>query len=173
MLHSPDTPHRHIRLFHLIYLARLLLAVHEVAQLALGSLHHQFEVVLLLNGERQSRQRDKGIARATLEPRITCQQVAVVILRAEVELMGGIDQTVEEVVTRRTQRYLFLEKFLQLARLNLRGRCGKDNALAFLDAHLEIARHVQILIGGISTLLLLRIFHATIPVGMEDELILF
>lgn len=55
------------------------------------------------------------------------------------------------------------------AHLVLRGRGGKDDALALADGHLEIAGHIEILVAGVSTLLLFGILDAAVPVGLEDE----
>ena len=86
--------------------------------------------------------------------------------------MGGIHQTVEEVVARRTIAHLLVEEFLQARSLDLTRRCCKHDALTFLNWHLEIAGHVEVLVRGIAALLFLRILHTAIPVGLEVELVL-
>ena len=86
--------------------------------------------------------------------------------------MGSIHEAVEEVVAWRTKGQLVFEKFLQAGSLGLTRRSGKDDALALPNRHLEIAGHVEILVGGIAALLLFGIFHTAIPVGLEDELVL-
>ena len=60
---------------------------------------------------------------------------------------------------------------LQAARLALRCSSREHYALAFLDIHLEIARHIEIFVRSVSTLLLLKIFYATISVGLELKLV--
>ena len=86
--------------------------------------------------------------------------------------MGGSDQTVVEVISRHALSHLLVEERHERRGLDLRGRGREDDALAFLDRHLEIARHIQVLVGGIAALLLLRILDAAIPVGTEDKLVL-
>ena len=183
LLDSPDCPQGYVGLLNLVNLDAQRFFFHKFAQALLGGLHHQLEVVLLANGQRQTRQCNKGIAGTGLEPRITCQQIAVVFLVnllhsaattmvTEMELMGSSDQTMIEIVAGHAVGNLLVEDLLQRRRLNGRRRGSKDNALTFLDRHLEIAWNVEVLIRGIAALLLLRIFHATIPVGMENKLIL-
>ena len=77
-----------------------------------------------------------------------------------------------EVVAGHTQGDLVVEHLLQRRSLDLRCRSGEDDALALLDGHLEVAGHVEVLVGGVATLLLLGIFDAAIPVGHEDEVVL-
>lgn len=57
---------------------------------------------MFANGKGQSWQCNEGVARTALEPRITSKQITLVVLGTIVELMGGIDKTVEEVVAWRT-----------------------------------------------------------------------
>ena len=172
LLHGPYGPERHVGLLHLVDLYRERLALHELAQSSLGGLHHQLEVVLLVDGQRQARQGDERVAGTALVPGIACEQVAVVVGFAVVELMGGCNQAMIEIVARSAQRDLLVEERLQRARLDGRGRSGEDDALALLDRHLEVAGHVEVLVGEVATLLLLGILHAAIPVGLEHELVL-
>ena len=109
LLNGPYGPEGYVGLLHLVYLPGRL-AGHEGAQLFLCRLHDEFEVVLLLDGQCQSGQCDEGVASAALEPRIAGQQVALVLACAVVELMSGVDQTVEEVVARSSLVDLFLEE---------------------------------------------------------------
>ena len=85
--------------------------------------------------------------------------------------MRGIHQTVEEIVARRTVAHLLVKKFLQPCGLYLRCGGGKHDAFAFLDTHLKIAGHIEILVRCIAALLLLGILYAAIPVGHEDKLV--
>ena len=67
LLYGPDGPQRNIRHLHLrnnLYGFTL----HEITKFATCSLHHQLEVVLLLNGEGKTRQCDESIAGTTLKP---------------------------------------------------------------------------------------------------------
>ena len=109
LLNGPYGPEGYVGLLHLVDLASRL-AGHEGAQLFLCRLHDEFEVVLLLDGQCQSRQGDERVAGSALEPGIAGQQVALVLACAVVELMSGVDQTVEEVVARSSLVDLFLEQ---------------------------------------------------------------
>ena len=99
LLYGPYGPEQYVGLFDLVDAHAEGLAVHELAQSAHGGLHHQFKVVLLIDGEGQSGQRDKGVSGSALEPGIAGEQIAVFLL-AFVELVGGVHEAVEEVVAR-------------------------------------------------------------------------
>ena len=172
LLDGPDGPQGHVGLLHLVDLHRQRLPGHELAQTLLRRLHHQLEVVLLVDGQRQARQGDERVPRAALEPRVAGQQVACVVGLAVVELVGSGHQTVVEVVARHAKADLLVEQLLQLTRLRLARRGGEHDALALLDAHLEVAGNIQVLVRGVAALLLLRIFYATVPVGLEHKRVL-
>ena len=90
LLYGPDGPQRNIRHLHLrnhLY----GLTLHKITKFTPSSLHHQLEIVLLLNGEGKTRQCDESIAGTTLKPWKASQQIALVITFTLVELMGGID----------------------------------------------------------------------------------
>ena len=89
------------------------------------------------------------------------------------ELMGTVHQVVVEIVARSTHVYLKLCQLCQRLRIYLRKACAEYHTLSFLDVELEIAWNEQILVTGIATLLLLRIFQTTIPVWLINETILF
>ena len=88
------------------------------------------------------------------------------------ELVGCCYQTMIEIITRYTLIHFLIKEFFQCRSLNLWGRTREDDTLALFDWHLEITRYVEILVRSIATLLFLGILHATIPVGLEDKLIL-
>ena len=171
LLHGPYGPQGYIGLLDLVDLARYGFARHKLAECTLAGLHHLLEVVDLANGQCQSGQGDKRIAGATLEPRITRHEITVLVLLLAMELVGGGNQTVIEVIAWHAVGHLFVEQLLKARSLGLRGRSSEDDALALLDRHLEIAGHVEVLVRGITTLLLLGILYAAIPVGHEDELV--
>ena len=77
----------------------------------------------------------------------------------------------EEIVAWRAAVDLLLEQFLQSLCLYLACRRREDDAFAFLYRHLEITRNVKVLVGSVSTFLLLGIFNAPIPVGLENKLV--
>ena len=87
------------------------------------------------------------------------------------ELVGGIDQAMEEIVAGRALVHFLLEKFLQSTGLRSRRRGGENDALALADRHLKITGGVQILVRGVTALLLLRILYATVPVGLEHKFV--
>ena len=89
------------------------LALHEVAQFALCGLHHQFEVVLLLDAKGKSRQGDERVAGTAFKPWVTGEELAFVVGQTLVELVCGIDETVEEIVAWVALVHLTLEEFLQ------------------------------------------------------------
>ena len=133
LLQSPDSPKRHIRLFHLSDIHGDRFAFHKLIVALYGGLHHEFEVVVLIYGEGQAWQCDECITGTALEPRISCQDIAVVILLTAMELVSRIDKAVEEVVARRTLIYLLVEETLQCTGLDFRCGGSEDNALALLD----------------------------------------
>ena len=126
---------------------------------------------MLVDGEGETRQGDERVAGAALKPRIAGKEITVVVLLADMELVGGINETMEEIVAWCAALHFLLKQLRQLARLYLTRRSGKDDTLTFLYRHLEISRHVEILVRGVATFLLFRILDATIPVGIEDELV--
>ncbi len=146
LLHGPYCPQGHIRLFNLVYLSRCRLVRHKCSEITLSCLHHLLEIVNLTDGKCKSGQSDKCIACAALEPRISGHKVAVLVLLLAVELVGGGNQTVIEVITWHTVGHLVVEEFLHCRWLNGRSRSSKDDALTFLDRHLEISGHVEVLI---------------------------
>ena len=171
LLYCPHSPQGHIGLIHLIDFDAQRVTFHKLAQTTFRRVHHQLKIVGLINCQCQPRQRDKCITGTALEPRIASQQITGIICLTVMELMGSRYQTVIEIITRHTQIQFFLEHTLQRTRFHLRRRSCEDNGLTLLDRHLEITRYIKILIRSIATLLLLRIFYATIPVGLEDKLI--
>ena len=148
------------------------LALHKLIVTTHGSLHHQLKVVVLLDREGKTRQRDECITGTALEPRIARQDVSVVVLFTTMELMRRIHQAMEEIITWRTLIYFFFKEFLQATGLDFRSRGSKDDSLTLLDTHLEISWHIEVFIRSITSLLLLRIFHATIPIWAEFKLVL-
>ena len=172
LLQSPYCPQRHIGLVDLCNMYGDRLALHELVITLHSGLHHQLEVIVFLDGECQTRQRDERVAGTALEPRITGNDVSVVVAFATMELMGSIDQTMEEIIAWRTLIHFLVEECLQTARFDFGCGSGKDDGLTLLDVHLEIAGNIEVLIGSIAALLLLGILHTTIPVGLEDEIIL-
>ena len=89
------------------------------------------------------------------------------------ELVSCRYKTVIEVVARNTICHLVIEHLLQCVGFGSRCGSSKNDALTFLDMHLEVARNIKVFIGSIATFLFFRILHTTIPVGLEDKLILF
>ena len=86
--------------------------------------------------------------------------------------MCSIHQAMEEIIARCTFIHLFIKEFLQAGSLDFRCSCSKDDRLAFLDIHLEISWHIEVFIRSITSLLLLRVFHPTIPIWAEFKLVL-
>ena len=173
LLDAPHGPEQHVGLVGLVKFHRKRLAGHELAQSFLSRAHGCLEIFVLLDGEGEAGQGNERVAGAGLEPGVAGQHVFVAVLVLHMELVCGVDQTVEEAVARRPLLHLFLEQRLQPARLGLGGRGREHHALALADAQLEIAGHVEILVGGVAALLLLGIFDAAVPVGLEHELRLF
>ena len=143
-----------------------MLAFDEFANTFLGRHHDLFEVVNLVVGQRQARQRHEEVAGTTLEPRITCQYVRFAIAVVE-ELMGAVDEAMVEVVTRCTNLLLVVGQVFQFSGITFLGTCGEDDALAFLDVEFEVTGNVQILVAGIAAFGFLRVVDASVPVGTE------
>ena len=80
LLYSPHTPQRYIWLLHLIDVDAERPALHEFTQSFPGSLHYQFEIVLLLNAQGKSGESDELVTCAALEPRIAGKNITFVIL---------------------------------------------------------------------------------------------
>ena len=113
LLDGPYRPQRHVGLIYLIDTHREGFAFHKLTQPSLCCLHHQFKIVLLIDGKCQTWQGDKGVAGTTLKPWIASEEITVVVLLTLMELMGGVHQTVEEIVAWRTLFHLFLKETLQ------------------------------------------------------------
>ena len=113
LLDSPYRPQRHVGLFNLINLHRQRFAFHKLTKSTLCRLHHQLEIIILLDAQSQTRQGNERVACAAFEPRVTSQQIAVVVLVAIVELVGCIYEAMEEIVARRTQGHFLFKEFLQ------------------------------------------------------------
>ena len=118
LLQSPDSPQWYVRLLYLSNMNTDRLAFHKLVISLHGSLHHQFEVVIFLDREGETRKSDECIAGTALEPRVTCQDITVIVLFTTMELMSRIDQTVEEIVTRRALIHFLVEELLQADRLD-------------------------------------------------------
>ena len=172
LLQSPDCPKWHVRLLYLSNMSGKRLTLHKLIVSAHGSLHDQLKVIVLPNRERKTRKRNECITGTALEPWITGKDIAVIILLTTMELMSSIDQTMEEVVARRTLVNLCVKKFLQATGLDFRSSCRKDDSLALLDTHFEISWNIEVFIRSITSLLLLWIFYSTIPVWAEFKLVL-
>ena len=172
LLQSPDSPKRNVRHLDFCDMNRKRLALHKLIVTTHGSLHHQLKVVVLLDRESKTRQRDECITGTALEPRIARQDVSVVVLFTTMELMRRIHQTMEEIITWRTLIYFFFKEFLQATGLDFRSRGSKDDSLTLLDTHLEISWHIEVFIRSITSFLLLRIFYAAIPIRAEFKLVL-
>ena len=118
LLQSPDSPQWYVRLFNLGNMHTDRFTFHKLVVTFHRSLHHQFEVVILLDREGETRKSNKCIAGSTLKPRVTSQDITVIVLFTTMELMSCIDQTVEEIVTRRTLIHFLVEELLQADRLD-------------------------------------------------------
>src|SRR5574344_32241 len=77
----------------------------------------------------------------------------------------------KEVISWCALAYFFIKQIVQIICIALRSRSSKDNAFTFFYIHLEISRNIKIFIRSISTLLLLRVFHSTIPIRLKHELV--
>ena len=91
LLQSPDSPQWYVRLLYLSNMNADRLAFHKLVVSLHGSLHHQFEVVILLDREGETRKSDECIAGSTLKPRVTSQDIAIIVLFTTMELMSRID----------------------------------------------------------------------------------
>ena len=75
-------------------------------------MHHKFEVVLLLNSQCESGQRDECIACTAFEPRVSGEQESLVVGQSLVELVCCIHEAVEEVVARIAFLNFLFKQFL-------------------------------------------------------------
>ena len=169
MLDAPDGPQGHVGLIELIEFDGEWFLLHEFAETFLSCFHHGFEKLCLLDAQRQTRQSDERVARACFEPWVSGQDIFLAVFVFDVELVRGVDQAVEEIVAWSSLVELLLEERFQCAHFVFRGGGGKDDAFALADRHLEIAGHIEILVAGVSALLLLGVLDAAVPVGLEDE----
>jgi len=170
LLYAPDGPQWHVGLVELIEFDGERLFLHEFSQSFLSCFHGGFEELCLLDTQRQSGQGNEGVACAGLEPRVSGNDIFLAVFVLDMELVCGVDQTVEEIIAWRALVGLFLEERSECAHFVFRGRGGKDDAFSFADGHFEVSGNVEVLIAGISSLLLFGIFDAAVPVGLEDEL---
>ena len=170
LLDTPHGPEHHVGHVDLLNVDRKHLTLHVGLETLLGGLHHSLVLIHLVVGQRQTGQRDEHVSGATLEPGITGQHI---VLRRAVnnELMGAVDQRVVEVVARRADLHLEVGQLRQLGGLDFAQSGREDHALALLNLELEVAGHVEILVGGVAALLLFGILHSVIPVGTVDELV--
>ena len=87
-----------------------------------------------------------------------------------VELVGGIDKAVFEVVARGVHVDFLFEGVLQCARTYLLKSGCKDHAFTFLYIKFEVAWHVEVLAVVVAQFLVFRVFYAFVPRWCEDEL---
>ena len=72
--------------------------------------HDLLEANRIIDRERTTRQTDEEVSRTYLKPRITSQQIRIILFRTVVHLLSGILQAIEETGSRRTSSYLRLIK---------------------------------------------------------------
>ena len=141
-----------------------------MAQGLLGRSHHVFKRLVVANGQRTPRQGNKLVAGPYPEPGITGQQI-VPLLLLEVELLSRVFQAVVE--TRATHvaiGQLYFVSVSQRAGFGLDGSRREDDAFALLDRYLEVARHIEVLLIGIASLLVFDILDALVPMGVKYKL---
>ena len=172
LLNCPYCPKKHIWLLYLVDKAFEWLARHEVSDALCGSIHHEFEVVVLLNGKREAWEGDERIACTNLEPRIAGKQIALGVAYTNMELVSSINESVVEAVDRQAKSYFLIEEFLQRFRLYLVDAGRDDNLVAFLCLNLEISRNIEVFHSVISSFLFFLIYEALVPVWVKDKLIL-
>ena len=100
LLDSPYSPQEHVRLLYLVDKACEWLANHEIPD-ALGCrIHNKLEIVIFLNGKRETRKGNECISCTNLEPRIASEQIALCVAYANMELVSCIYECVIEIVGR-------------------------------------------------------------------------
>ena len=169
LLYAPHGPQQHVGGFHLVYLHRYGLACHEVVYGFLGGLHGADVLLGLVGGQCEAGERDECVACTGFEPWISCQDVVLAVLLV-VELVGGIDQTVFEVVARGVHVDFLFEGVLQCARTYFFKSGSKDHTFTFLYIKFEVAGHVEVFAVVVSQFLVFRVFYAFVPRWCEDEL---
>ena len=145
LLHCPYCPQRHVRLVNLAEVYRHRLSCHKLAVAFLCRVHYFLEILLLVDTQGKSRQCNEGVSCPALEPRITGEQIIFRPILLVVELVCRIHEAVEEVVAWCTVVNFLLEKTCQSVSLYFRSGSGEHDAFAFLDVHLEISGHVEVL----------------------------
>ena len=148
------------------------LARHEVPDALCCRIHHEFEVVVLLNGKREAGECDERIACTNLEPRIAGKQITLCVAYTNMELVGSINESVVEAVDRQAKSYFLIEEFLQRFRLNLLDTGRDYNFIAFLCLNLEISRNIEVFHSVIASFLLFLIYETLVPMWVKDEFVL-
>ncbi len=121
LLGGPYRPEGYVGLLHLANFSRRRLPLHQLAEPFGSRPHDQLKILPLLTGECQAGQGDEGVAGAALEPWITGDEVLLALLGTVMKLVGGIEQTVDEVVTGDALIALFLENAGQRRGVTLGG----------------------------------------------------
>ena len=112
LLYAPNSPEHNVRLLNLVDSHGERFARHKLVERLDGSLHAQSEIVVVVCGKGETRQRDECIARTSLEPRNACENVALVTLTI-VELVGCINERVIEIVVRNAVSHLIVKQLFE------------------------------------------------------------
>ena len=172
LLDAPRGPEQGVGLLHLVDVNGQRALVDEVVDGLARCFHVGLEAVSFADGQCEARHRNKGVACTRLEPRISCQQIGLAILRYT-ELVGGIHQTVVETVAVVQVGGFFFQQSLNFLVVDGGHACAEDNALTFLDRHFKVAGNKQILRSVVATFAFLGIIHSPVPVGAIYPLSLF
>ena len=172
LLNCPYCPKKHVRLLYLVDKAFEWLARHEVPDALCCRIHHEFEVVVLLNGKCETWEGDERIACTDLEPRISGKQIALGVAYTYMELVGSINESVVEAVDRQAKSYFLIEEFLQRFWLYLVDTGRDYNLITFLCLNLEISRNIEVFHSMIASFLFFLIYEALVPMWIKDKLIL-
>ena len=161
LLHGTDEPQR--RVHRVVGVVAAAADVREKAALQLFQhrVHDLLAELGLVEGQRESRQRDEGVAAPAAEPRVARDDLGLAVALHD-ELLRRILQTVEVGAAVGVLLHLFLIELLQLRRVDGLGADGEVQHTVG-KFHVDFAGIQQIFHPLIATLNLFFIFKIFIP----------
>ena len=162
LLYAPHCPEHYVGLLYLVDVHAQRPARHKVAYGLGEGAHVGLVKVYLAYVEREARHGHQHVPRPAFEPRPARYDVAVVAV-LDLKLMGGVDETLVEIVDRLVLLHFLLHLALHLRGVHLRESGAEHDLLALAYLRLEVARDKQVLVGIVSALAFARIVEAAIP----------
>ncbi len=118
LLDAPARPQQHVRLLNLMHIHRQRSSFHKIHQRLRRRGHVFLKTYPISYGKRQTGHGYEEIPSAALEPRIARNDVVLIVLQ-QMELMGGVNETVVESIHGVMFHYLLAHDGIQLAGIHL------------------------------------------------------